>query len=178
MSQTSSEKFLYFTVGLLKGSDALEALRQDATRYHMIDHPGQLIALRLTEYYEMIDQGIIQPGIRVPGIKTSPEAETTTSHEQIAPTETHVSQRPVPVSFPSPVAPITNVQSQPVPAGQAHRPYSDTHAPSTDHSESTNALNQLTGKMRAMRRESESVVSVSSAADQNADEAADYWSTL
>ena len=58
MSQNPSEKFLYFTVGLLKGSAALEALRQDATKYHMIDHPGQLIALRLTEYYELINQGL------------------------------------------------------------------------------------------------------------------------
>jgi hypothetical protein len=32
--------------------------------------------------------------------------------------------------------------------------------------------------MRALRLDNENVVSVSSAADQNADEAADYWSTL
>jgi hypothetical protein len=176
MSQTSSEKFLYFTVGLLKGSDTLEALRQDATKYHMIDHPGQLIALRLTEYYEMINQGTIQPGVHVAAVKTSLEAETTTDHEKAASAETHAPQRSVPASFPSP--PATNVQPQPAPLGQAHRPHPDTHAPSTDQSESTNALNQLTGKMRALRRESENIISVSSAADQNADEAADYWSTL
>ena len=66
MSQSSSDKFLYFTVGLLKGSEALEALRQDAVKHHMIDHPGQLIALRLTEYYESLNQGQIQaaPGLQ------------------------------------------------------------------------------------------------------------------
>src|SRR5579864_3500463 len=124
MSQTSSEKFLYFTVGLLKGSDALEALRQDATRYHMIDHPGQLIALRLTEYYELINQGVIQPGTRGPAVKTSPEANATTGHEPTAPVETPVPQRPVPASFPSSVAPVTSVQaSQPILAAQAQRSY-------------------------------------------------------
>ena len=57
MSQSSSDKFMYFTVGLLKSSEALEALRQDAVKHHMIDNPGQLIALRLTEYYESLSQG-------------------------------------------------------------------------------------------------------------------------
>src|SRR6266705_175071 len=56
------EKYLYFDVGLLKNSFALDALWQDALKYHMIDQPGKLIALRLTEYYEMMARGIIHPG--------------------------------------------------------------------------------------------------------------------
>jgi hypothetical protein len=60
MSQ-DTDKYLYFNVGLLKGSPALEALRQDALKYHMIDHPGQLIALRLTEYYEIMTRGLLPP---------------------------------------------------------------------------------------------------------------------
>jgi hypothetical protein len=51
------EKYLYFNVGLLKDSFALEALWQDALKYHMIDQPGKLIALRLTEYYELMKHG-------------------------------------------------------------------------------------------------------------------------
>ena|SRR5579859_7958257 len=179
MSQTSSEKFLYFTVGLLKGSATLEALRQDATKYHMIDHPGQLIALRLTEYYEMINQGIVQPGAHVPAAaKVSPVPETTAGHEQTAATDTP--QRPIPMSFPSPTVPFTTIQPQPTSMGQSHsRLPAYTDAASVDTSEpTTNTLNQLTGKMRAMRRENDNVISVSSAADQNADDAADYWSTL
>ncbi len=175
MSQTSSEKFLYFTVGFLKGSAALDALRQDATKYHMIDHPGQLIALRLTEYYELVSQGNIQPVVHVPAGKLSPEAETTASYEQVS--SAGAPQRPVPPSFPS-AAPITNVQPQPEPAGPAYKVPADTHTSSTGDSNPTNALNQRTGKMRVLRRESEGVVSVSSTAEQNADEAADYWSTL
>jgi hypothetical protein len=177
MSQTSSEKFLYFTVGLLKGSAALEALRQDATKYHMIDHPGQLIALRLTEYYEMINQDSVQPGLHVPAVKVSPTPETTAGHEQAISAD--VPQRAVPTSFPSPAAPFPNVQSQPASLGQSHgRLPAYTDVASTEVSESTNTLSQLTGKMRTLRLEDENVVSVSSAAEQNADDAADYWSTL
>lgn len=53
MSQ-DSEKYVYFTVGLLKDSFALEALQADALKHHMIDQPARLIALRLTEYYDLL----------------------------------------------------------------------------------------------------------------------------
>ena len=49
-----SEKYQYFTVGLLKSSFALEALKADATKHHMIEQPAKLIALRLTEYYDLL----------------------------------------------------------------------------------------------------------------------------
>lgn len=61
MSQ-DREKYLYFTVGLLKDSATLDVLWKDALKYHMIDQPGKLIALRLTEHYEMIAQGSRHPG--------------------------------------------------------------------------------------------------------------------
>jgi hypothetical protein len=53
------EKYLYFSVGFLKHSFALEALWQDALQHHLVDHPGLLIALRLTEYYELRSRGLI-----------------------------------------------------------------------------------------------------------------------
>lgn len=62
MSQ-DPDKYLYFHVGLLKNSFALDALQQDALKYHMIDQPDQLIALRLTEYYELMARGVLPPGI-------------------------------------------------------------------------------------------------------------------
>jgi len=65
MSQ-DQEKYLYFTVGLLKNSFALDALTQDALKYHLIDQPGKLIALRLTDYYEMMTQGNLHPGANIP----------------------------------------------------------------------------------------------------------------
>jgi hypothetical protein len=65
MSQ-DPEKYLYFNVGLLKNSFALDALRQDALKYHMIDRPDQLIALRLTEYYELKAREVLPQRIGVP----------------------------------------------------------------------------------------------------------------
>ena len=65
------EKYLYFTVGLLKNSFALDALSQDALKYHLIDQPGKLIALRLTEYYEMVARGNLHPGASIPLTATS-----------------------------------------------------------------------------------------------------------
>ncbi len=53
MSQ-DSETYVYFTVGLLKDSFALEALEADARKHHMIDQPSRMIALRLTEYYDLL----------------------------------------------------------------------------------------------------------------------------
>ena len=55
------ERYLYFTVALLKDSTALDALWQDALKYHMIDQPGKLIAMRLTEYYEIKANGMLPP---------------------------------------------------------------------------------------------------------------------
>ncbi len=55
------ERYLYFTVALLKDSFALDALWQDALKYHMIDQPGKLIAIRLTEYYEIMSSGVLPP---------------------------------------------------------------------------------------------------------------------
>ena len=64
------EEYLYFTVGLLKNSFALDALRQDALKYHMIDQPAKLIALRLTEYYELMARGISHQGVGVSSAAT------------------------------------------------------------------------------------------------------------
>ena len=49
-----TEKHQYFTVGLLKSSFALEALKEDAAKHHMVEQPAKLIALRLTEYYDLL----------------------------------------------------------------------------------------------------------------------------
>lgn len=51
-----SEKYQYFRVGFLKDSFALETLMADAIKHHMAEQPAQLIALRLTEYYDLLDR--------------------------------------------------------------------------------------------------------------------------
>ncbi|GCE30421.1 hypothetical protein KDA_59050 [Dictyobacter alpinus] len=151
MTQSSSEKFLHFTVGLLKDSEALEALRQDAVKHHMIDNPGQLIALRLTEYYEMMNQGIVQPVVRVPAVMTPAAPEVTQKPEAEKPTRMQP-QAPAAPQAPTRLGSISAYENAPV--------------------------RQPTGRMRAIVPDTESVVSTSTNAEQNADDAADYWSIL
>ncbi|GCE22470.1 hypothetical protein [Dictyobacter kobayashii] len=164
MSQSSSEKFLYFTVGLLKDSEALEALRQDAVKHHMIDNPGQLIALRLTEYYEMMSKGIVQPVVRVPAVvaPAGPEVKSKPEGEVAAQVQKPVSA-PAPVQSPQPVQP-----AQPQQPARFNPLTAYENAP----------VRQPTGRMRAIMQEGDNIVSTSSTADQNADDAADYWSLL
>ena len=59
-----SEKYQYFTVGLLKSSFALEALKADAEKHHMVEQTAKLIALRLTEYYDLLARvGPLMPSV-------------------------------------------------------------------------------------------------------------------
>ncbi|MGZ3624556.1 MAG: hypothetical protein ACXVDN_21255 [Ktedonobacteraceae bacterium] len=59
-----TEKYQYFTVGLLKSSFALEALKADAAKHHMVEQPARLIALRLTEYYDLLTRvGPLMPSV-------------------------------------------------------------------------------------------------------------------
>ncbi len=160
MSQSSSDKYLYFTVALLKDSFTLDALWQDAVKHHMIDQPGQLIALRLTEYYEMMTQGVVQPVVRVPAIMATPETEGVQSREE-KPSASGVA--PTPVVPPSP-APASQPPATPSPAPQ----------PAANNS----FINQITGRMRALRRDNDGIIFASPSVDQNADEAADYWAPM
>lgn len=123
------EKYLYFTVGLLKDSFALDALRQDALKYHMIDQPDQLIALRLTEYYELMAGGVLPPGISVPLATTPTGSSARDGRKELAP---------------------------------ANAPGSHGASP-------------LAGQAGASSAEEESIVAASPDAEQNADEAAEYW---
>src|ERR671938_532807 len=66
------DPYVHFTIKLLKGSFALNALRQDALAYHMIDHPDKLIAIRLTEYYESLSRGVSRPGLNTHGGVATP----------------------------------------------------------------------------------------------------------
>jgi len=79
-----SEKYLYFTVGLLKNSFALEALWRDALRYHMVDQPDKLIALRLTEYYELMARGILPPVVGMSPVAKPPAVNGIGDREKTA----------------------------------------------------------------------------------------------
>ena len=60
----NSEKYqvICTRVGLLRDSWALDRFIEDAVTHHMDDQPGKLVALRLTEYYELLDRLNILPG--------------------------------------------------------------------------------------------------------------------
>jgi hypothetical protein len=132
MSQ-DSEKYFYFNVGLLKNSFALDALRQDALKYHMIDQPDQLIALRLTEYYEMMTQGVSLPRrIIVPLAATPAASGKRDSRGKIT---------------------VTN-------------------------STASNDTNPMVDQLDAYHPVEENIVATSPDAEQNADEAADFWAHL
>lgn len=169
MAQNSSDKFIHFTVSLLKDSDALEALRQDALKHHMIDQPGQLIALRLTEYYEMMNKGIVQPVVRVPAIALPTEPENGAIKEVTQPG----SPAPTPSQpIPSP-ATFAPASSRPMNTGAGSPPQYQPQMPGNG-----SFGTQVTGRMRALQRGGDNIITASPNADQNADEAADYWSTL
>jgi hypothetical protein len=178
MSQAPAEKFLYFTVGLLKDSEALEALRQDAVKHHMIENPGQLIALRLTEYYEMMNKGIVQPSVRVPAIISPVETLQNMRAENNSPVAAPYPTAPVSNSGVSYEAPAQPSQSSPSARMMQQQPSQPMQAPVSQSPYGSAPVTQVTGRMRAIMKEGDTIVSTSSNADQNADDAADYWSVL
>ena len=60
----NSEKYqvICTRVGLLRDSWALDRFIEDAVKHHMDDQPGKLVALRLTEYYELLERLNVFPG--------------------------------------------------------------------------------------------------------------------
>ena len=61
---TNKEKYqtICNRVVLTRGSWALDRFIEDAVSHHMDDQAGKLVALRLTEYYELLDRLNILPG--------------------------------------------------------------------------------------------------------------------
>ena len=160
MSQ-DTEKYLYFKVGLLKDSFALEALWQDALRYHMIDQPAKLIAMRLTEYYELTKKGPVHSteSMPMPMAPTAPSDKG--KKEEI---ETPTSSSPA----------IRSAATSPVARPPVARPVPRPATPAL----STKATSTIADQPDAPRPEGEISLTVSSEVDQNAEEAADYWSLL
>jgi len=82
-----TEKYRYLNVGLGWDSWVLSQLLQDAEMHQMADQPAKLAALRLTEYYRLVERGIIEPGVTVLSKRAlSQEAEKTVPiREEAAP---------------------------------------------------------------------------------------------
>ena len=156
MSQ-DTEKYLYFKVGLLKDSFALEALWQDALRYHMVDQPAKLIAMRLTEYYELTGKGPVHSTASIP----TPTAPTVST-----PVSTGLSNRENKEDIETPTSSTPAIRPSTARPPVA-RPLATTKATST-----------TADQAGALHLEGEASLTVSSEVDQNAEEAADYWSLL
>jgi hypothetical protein len=60
-----TDKYRYLQVGLGWDSWVLAQLTRDAEMHQMADQPAKLAAVRLTEYYRLVDLGIIVPGVTV-----------------------------------------------------------------------------------------------------------------
>jgi hypothetical protein len=136
------DQYVHFTIKLLKGSFTLGALWQDALKYHMIDQPEKLIALRLTEYYELLTRGVLRPGPSIQGVSDTPA-------------QSSPGNRPVPPNSPAPLSPADASGKAPLPER------------TDDHHNRIDAPS------------SEPVVSASlSSAEENAEEAAHYWSIM
>lgn len=131
MSQ-DPEQYRYFSVGLLKNSFALDAVQQDALKYHLVDQPGQLIALRLTEYYELMAGKVLPPGMCVSLTVGVAASGTRDSREEITP----------------------------------------------ESSTGSNDTSSLAGHVDAYPPNEENIVAASPDAEQNADEAAEFWARL
>ncbi len=54
-----SEKYKVFNVAILRESWVLDMIEQDASEHQMPDHVNKLLALRITEYYKLIKDGVI-----------------------------------------------------------------------------------------------------------------------
>jgi hypothetical protein len=78
-----TQKYRYLNVGLGWDSWVLSQLQADAELHQMEDQPGKLAALRLTEYYRLVEQGLIVPGLTVLS-KGAQEADPTALVQQPA----------------------------------------------------------------------------------------------
>jgi hypothetical protein len=67
------DKYQYLLIGLLKESDGLKWLLEDARQHHMEDQLAKLAAIRLTEFYEQQHGRLIPLRIQAMGVVTSGE---------------------------------------------------------------------------------------------------------
>ena len=106
------DQYVHFTIKLLKSSFAINALWQDAMNYHMIDQPDKLIALRLTEYYELVARGALRPGPSMLGGHSTPNPGVT-GNNAVPPPQANVSGR-LPEPHPHNSQPTENINEHPV----------------------------------------------------------------
>lgn len=86
-----NQKYVYVTIALTRGSKAERWFTQDAEEHHMVEHPGKLGALRLTEYYELKEElktlGMIAPSLLtlLRSVGAAPQPVNTSSSPALGP---------------------------------------------------------------------------------------------
>ncbi len=179
MSQETG-KFLYFKVGLLKDSDALDALWQDALKHHLVDQPDKLIALRLTEYYELIAQDLIHPIAQVTQSILAPAQVAQEEPEQISVSSTTMNNATDIPQRNGEGTPVSNMANIPQSNGTGTSVNNITNA--TRNAVSSTPVNihlssaQNEGNDYAPANEN--IYAAFGGAEKNAEEAADYWALL
>jgi hypothetical protein len=168
-----ADRYLYFKVGILKDSFALEALWQDALKYHMIDQPAKLIAMRLTEYYELTKKGPMQ--LPAP-IATPTTIPTTAAPPTAAPAVLTEREHKESTEAPTSGIPTTH---PPASSPAAHSPIVRPIAhPPAVAALNAKHINTPADPASVAHRGNEASLAVSAEVDKNAEEAADYWSLL
>lgn len=197
------EKYLYFSVGLLRGSLALNALWQDALKYHMVDQPGQLIAMRLTEYYEALARenarsvadgrtstiplaplpsSMLSPLLKeAAGEATSPPKIVTPGHGQNE--VTHILKHPgteVTSQSGSTVDSLSETPSLPLDDYVVRHANNEIKGGEIGlvRPQSESAISSQEGSSHAEEQKNTEVFASSAGAEQNAQAAADYWTML
>jgi len=84
----------YLNIGLARDSWVLGELESDATLHQMGDQPAKMAAVRLTEYYRLVKQKIIIPGITVLGPEREEEASKV--RESVDPPTQRVRSKSIP----------------------------------------------------------------------------------
>jgi len=78
----NKERYRYFDVGLALASWTLTKLEADAELHQMDDMPAKLIALRLTEYYRLMEASPLIPN---PSTRGKADAPSTPREEEPPP---------------------------------------------------------------------------------------------
>ncbi len=177
-----TEKYLYFKVGLLKDSFALEALWQDALRYHMIDQPAKLIAMRLTEYYELTKKGPVHSTENIPmpmpPVTSTPVPTALTASTSVPTASTAPSDKRNKEEIETPTSSTPAIRPPATSSPVAHPPVVRPSARPATPALNTKVTSTTVDQAGAVPPESELSLAVSSEVDQNAEDAADYWSLL
>jgi hypothetical protein len=103
----------YFEVGFEKDSWVLDRIADDARFSHMTGTPSKLLAMRLIEYYTLVEKGLIIPGASMrmspmepPVPQAVPAMPTAMEHADVLATQRQTNNDPDPITEAPPPPPV------------------------------------------------------------------------